>query len=236
MNYYNGVETIGQIVSEFHGASNLFKECGIDFCCGGDRKLTEALKQQQIDEKPFLSRLNSMYEEAQQHKNLDKDWRKVASGELIEHILAAHHAYLNQELPILSQFVTKILRVHGQAHPELAALHKLFHQMKTELEQHLISEEEAVFPLIKQYGLAPSDDLLHQIAATIDGLEAEHSGVGGILKEMRLLTSSYTLPDGACGTYSLAFRKLEELEADLFQHIHLENNILFPRFSTSCCS
>lgn len=131
-------------------ASNLFKEYGIDFCCGCNRTLSNALRQQQIEEGPFLERLNRMFQQVRQKLEEDVDWREEPLSDLIDHIVQNHHVYLLKELPLLSEFVTKILRVHGSAHRELSQLHKLFHQMKMELEQHMISEEEIVFPLIKK--------------------------------------------------------------------------------------
>lgn len=226
---FNGSETIGQIVTAFPGSSNLFQEHGIDFCCGGGRSLTSALRQKNIEEAAFIEKLNRFYAEANQKTDPNTDWAKLSSSQLIDHIVTTHHAYLERELPVLSQFVTKILRVHGPERLELAKLHMLFHQMKMELEQHLIAEEATVFPLIKELEHNPVPSLAEKTANAIRELEADHSGVGNLLKEMRAVTSDYELPSGACRTYTLAFHKLQELESDLFQHIHLENNILFQR-------
>jgi regulator of cell morphogenesis and NO signaling len=226
---FNGTETIGEIAAGFPGACNLFKEYGIDFCCGGNRKLSVALRQQQIDEAAFLERLNQMYQQARQKLEQDTDWRKEPLSDLIDHIVQNHHAYMNKELPLLGEFVTKILRVHGAAHRELSVLHKRFHQLKMEMEQHMILEEEIVFPLIKKAEQTGEQASLSKAAETIEALEAEHSATGQLLKEMREITDDYRLPEDACRTYTLTFRKLEEMEADLFRHIHLENNVLFPR-------
>lgn len=229
---FTGSETIAEIVSNFPGASNLFKEARIDFCCGGDRTLSAALQQKNINEEPFIQRLNDSYEEMT-NRGTDQhtDWRKIPLSDMVDHIVNKHHVYLRKELPLLSEFVTKILRVHGAAHEELAKLHKLFHHMKTEFDQHLISEEEVLFPLIKQYEANPSPSLLDQAIQGLDELEKDHSAVGDFLKEMRSVTNDYLLPSGACRTYTLTFQKLEELESDVFEHVHLENNILFPRIT-----
>lgn len=136
---------------------------------------------------------------------------------------------MQKELPVLSEFVAKILRVHGAGHPELARVHQLFCELKMELEPHLIKEEEILFPLIKELEQNRSDAAREQVKRIIGELEREHSGAGGVLKELRSVTNDYMLPAEACRTYALSFHKLEELESDLFQHIHLENNILFPR-------
>jgi regulator of cell morphogenesis and NO signaling len=207
----------------------LMKEYGIDFCCGGNRTLSEALKQQQIDEKHFLEQLNQLYKQARQKQSQDVDFRQMPLGDLIDHIVQTHHAYLLKELPLLSEFVTKIFRVHGAAHPELAQLHKLFHQMKMDLEQHLVEEEEKVFPLIKEAEQSGTREAFRKAQETIAKMEEDHSAVGDLLKEMRAITNDYRLPEDACRTYTLTFQKLEELESDMFQHIHLENNVLFPR-------
>jgi regulator of cell morphogenesis and NO signaling len=228
---FTGSDAIGAIVAAYPGASNLFKAHKIDFCCGGNRKLSEVLQEQGEDEEAFIARLNQMYEETQANRQRYKDWRQAPSDELIDHIVNTHHAYLNSELPLLSEFVTKILRVHGAKHAELAQLHKVFHQIKMELEQHLIAEEETVFPLIRKAEQTGAAADRAEAAAAIEAMEADHSAVGDLLKEMRDLTSDYRLPEDACRTYTLTFQKLEELESDLFEHIHLENNVLFPRMT-----
>lgn len=226
---FQSSETVGQIVTAFPGASNLFKAYGIDFCCGGGQSLSKALSQKNIGEEAFIEQLNLAFAEANKRKDLSTDWREHSSNQLIDHIVGTHHAYLQQELPVLGEFVTKIMRVHGAEHNELAKLHKLYHQLKMELEQHLIAEEEAVFPLIKELENNPSAALAEKTANAITELEADHSGVGDLLREMRSVTNDYDLPASACRTYTLAFQKLQDLESDLFQHIHLENNILFKR-------
>ena len=113
---FTGSETVGEIVTAFPGASNLMKEYKIDFCCGGNRPLSEALRQKGIDEKTFLEKLNQLHQQALQKQQQNVDWRKAPLGDLIDHIVQNHHAYLLKELPLLSEFVTKIFRVHGAAH------------------------------------------------------------------------------------------------------------------------
>ena len=138
---------------------------------------------------------------------------------------------MNRVLPKLSGYVTKVFRVHSQNHPELADVHQLFNTLKTELEQHTIQEETSIFPKIKEYENNPSQDQLTEIQNEIKALEREHDQSGSILKQLRMVTNDYTLPPDACTTYRLTYQKLQELESDLFQHIHLENNILFRRLN-----
>lgn len=226
-----GAEKIGEIVTSFPKASNIFKSYQIDFCCGGNRVLSTVIRQQGLNEDEVLGKLNEVCQEAASLKEADMDWAKAASPDLIDFVVNAHHVYLRKELPLLSEFVTKILTVHGPNHGEvLSKLHKLFHTLKMELEQHLIKEEQMIFPLIKEYEQNPSDALRGKISQVIEELESEHTTAGDLLKEMRAVTDQYKLPEDACRTYTLTFLKLEELESDLFQHIHLENNILFPRY------
>lgn len=227
---FTGVEKIGEIVTRFPKASDLFKAHQIDFCCGGNRPLAEVVREHSLNEGEILQKLNQMYEEAVSARQEDTDWRTVPSSQLIDHIVETHHAYLQGELPLLSEYVTKILRVHGANHGEvLSKLHRLYHNLKLELDQYLVKEEQIIFPLIKQYEAQQDAGLREKAARVIGELESEHSTAGDLLKEMRAVTDQYTLPDGACRTYMLTFQKLQELESDLFQHIHLENNILFPR-------
>jgi regulator of cell morphogenesis and NO signaling len=194
--------------------------------------LNTVLSHQNIAANPFIETLNEMYQKSQKNSDSTVNWLDVSSIDLIDHVVAEHHVYLQKELPLISEFISKILRVHGPNHgEELSQLHQLFHLMKTELEQHLIAEEQTVFPLIKAYELNPSMTLPEEISKAIVTLEGDHSGVGDYLKGMRAVTLDYTLPPEACRTYTLTFQKLVDLEADVFQHIHLENNILFPRFA-----
>ncbi|OGX61524.1 MAG: iron-sulfur cluster repair di-iron protein [Paenibacillus sp. RIFOXYA1_FULL_44_5] len=231
-NTFLGTDKIGEIVSKFPGASYLFKDNHIDFCCGGDRTLTAALMELKLEEDEFLAKLNVTYAASKIIQTLKVNWLEAASTDLIEYVVSTHHGYLQKELPVLSELINKIVRVHGPNHGEmLLKLNQLFQLMKKELEQHLIAEEQLAFPLIKEYDLIPSAILLNKINETLAELETEHSTVGDLLKEMRAVTNDYELPEDACRTYTLTFHKLEEMEADLFQHIHLENNILFPRYA-----
>lgn len=227
---FDGSETIGEIVSEFPGAGKLFKQARIDFCCGGDRELSVVLREQNLGEEEFIRKLNESREQAENRMNQHTDWRLAPLADLIDYIVEKHHNYLREELPVLSEYVTRILRVHGAAHGELAKLHKLFHYMKAEFEQHVIAEEEILFPKIKQYEENPSAETLEYIQQ-LDEFKDDHREVGDYLKEMRVLTEDYKLPPDACPTYTTTFEKLEQLESDVFQHVHLENNILFPRIS-----
>lgn len=230
MTHFTASQNVGEIVTQFPKSADLFKEYRIDFCCGGDRLLGSVLKEANLDEGIVLDRINTLYEELKDTRHSERDWTQAPSSELIEHVVNTHHAYLNVELPRASELVTKILRVHGAHHPELATVYRLFHRLKMELEQHLIKEEEIEFPLLKEYETNPSGENQDKLQRILRELETEHEGAGDLLKELRKVTNDFEIPEDACNTYRLAYQKLEEIENDTFQHVHLENNILFPRF------
>ena len=220
---------IGEIVTKFPKASDLFKSYRIDFCCGGNRPLIDAIQERNLSEEEVLTKLNTLYEETKLLNESQVDWQTASNQELIDHIVNKHHGYLNEELPNLSPYVTKVLRVHGAQHPHLARVHKLFYELKAELEQHTIKEETTDFPLILAHEQNPTAQTHEQLSKIVETLETEHTHAGDLIKEIREITNDFTPPAGACGTYRLVYQRLEALEADLFQHIHLENNILFPR-------
>ena len=230
-NIFNVSEKIANIVIRFPKASEVFKSYNIDFCCGGNKPLSEAIEKNGLDPVEVIRKLEEAYEEASKLKDSGKDLHTFSPGELIDYIVNTHHVYLQSELPKTGELITKILRAHGANHGEmLAKVHKQYNNLRMELEQHLIKEEEIVFPLIKRYEKQPSQEFYDKINETIVGLEAEHEGAGDIIKDLRRITGHYAVPEDGCTTFRLTYRKLEEMESDLFQHIHLENNILFPRF------
>ncbi|MED4989944.1 MULTISPECIES: iron-sulfur cluster repair di-iron protein [Parageobacillus] len=218
---------IGDIVAQFPKASDIFKAYKIDFCCGGQRPLKEAIQERNLDGKAILEQLNTLY--AQSLEKDEKNWSEASYSELIDHIIQKHHRYLAEELPNLSPYVTKVLRVHGVHHPHLAQIHKLFNELKTELEQHTIKEETHAFPLILQFEETPTPENRETMKQAIRELINEHDVAGDIIKTIREITNDFTPPEDACRTYHLVYNRLEALEEDLLEHIHLENNILFPR-------
>ncbi len=220
---------VKDLVIEIPQSDELFKQNRIDFCCGGKRPLHEVIAEKNLDETSIIQALEKLSQNAKDRTDQDrKDWTSASYGELMNHVVERHHGYLLKELPDLSFYVTKIFRVHGTAHPELAELHKLFHTLKMELEQHMVKEEQLIFPAIHRYEMSQEDADYTQAVQRIDELEAEHEAAGDLLKSIRSITNDFTLPAGACTTYNLTFTRLDALESNMFQHIHLENNILFP--------
>lgn len=223
-------QTPATIVKIFPKASDLFKKNRIDFCCGGDKPLEETFREGNYNADAILSELNTTYQEWYKEDNEAIDWDTVAPAKLIDHIVETHHQYLKNELNPIGEYVTKIFRVHGgEKNPHLKDLHRAYNELKMELEEHIISEENDVFPLIKEYENNPSEALKQQIIKANGGLEEEHEVAGNLLKEMRVLTNDFVPPADACGSYRIAYARLAELETDTFQHIHLENNVLFEQ-------
>lgn len=224
---FNENDKIGDIVTEFPNASDVFYKYNIDFCCGGNRPLSDAILAQKLDGSQLLEDLNNQYQEFMEKNNKFVDWAKESPSKLIDYVVNTHHAYLREELPKISEYVFKILKVHGKSHEELFKVHRLFNNLRIELEEHLVKEEEFVFPKIKQYERERNDDVKNQLLNLINELEQEHTGAGDIIMELREVTDHYSIPKDACRTFEMTYRKLKEVELDLFQHIHLENNILF---------
>ncbi|TDX48362.1 iron-sulfur cluster repair di-iron protein [Orenia marismortui] len=221
---------IGEIVAEFPKSTDILMEYNIDFCCGGDRPLALAIKEQNLDEKELLSKLNNAYKEFKLKDKEEIDWRTESMTKLIDYVVNTHHQFMRDELPRLNELLNRILSAHYTKHGELLAeIHKLFYQLRGEIEEHLIKEEKLLFPVIKEYEKNRSQDKLREAFEVMYETEEEHDQAGDILKEIRRLTNNYKLPSSACKTFELTYKKFESVEGDLFQHIHLENNILFER-------
>ncbi|MDX8364490.1 iron-sulfur cluster repair di-iron protein [Cytobacillus sp. IB215665] len=222
---------VGEVVAEFPKASDIFKSYRIDFCCNGNRPIKESALERNVSTKKIIAELNKLYEEKENDSSSQHNWNSASITELINRIIDKHHRYLEEELPQLSPYVTKVMRVHGQTHPELIQVHKLFNTLKADLEEHLISEETELFPSFLSFERDPSNSNRDKIVNILEATKNEHDNAGDILKELRTVTNNFTPPLGACRTYQLVFNRLEELESDLFEHIHLENNILFNKIS-----
>ncbi len=231
---FNNNSTVGEIVAIMPKAAEIFKQYKIDFCCGGNRKLLEVIKEHNLDEEKILEKLNEIFEENSKVKTNGKNFLEMSQNELINYIESTHHVYLRRVLPELSELTTKIMRVHAFKHEELFRVHKLFSTLRADLEQHLMKEEEILFPLIreyeKEYEKNPNPQVFEKVKQVMKETEDEHEAAGDILKELRRITNDYNVPEDGCNTYAITFKTLEELETDLFQHIHLENNILFKNW------
>ncbi len=221
---------VKDIVNELPKSSDLFKKHRIDFCCGGNIPLANAAQERGLDPKIIVSELQTLFATSEPNENEMEEWIHSDTRSLIEHIVSAYHRPLEEELTMLSPYVTKVARVHGGNHPELLKVYELFYAFKKEMLEHTAKEEETVFPLIQQLNDGTVANREEAINAIVE-LEKEHDAAGAILKELRDVTADYELPFDACGTYNLVYKRLEALEEQTFMHVHLENNILFPRYT-----
>ncbi|PGV47999.1 iron-sulfur cluster repair di-iron protein [Bacillus sp. AFS037270] len=219
---------VRDIVNELPKASDIFKKNRIDFCCGGNIPLSQAAEQNGLKVNNIIEELKDVFEKYENtEKNVDV-WTDSDSHTIINHVINNYHRVSEEELAMLSPYVTKVSRVHGEHHPELIKMNELFYEFKKELLEHMAKEEEIVFPLIKQ--LADGTPNPEEAIKMIVELEKEHDHAGEILRQIRAVTSDFALPADACGTYRLVYARLEALEGLTFMHVHLENNILFPRY------
>jgi regulator of cell morphogenesis and NO signaling len=220
---------VKDIVNELPKTSDVFKKNRIDFCCGGNIPLSQACEQNSLDMDSLMKELQVAYEKSEPaDKNLEV-WTNSDSNTIIDHVINQYHRVSEEELIALSPYVTKVSRVHGDNHPELLKVNELFYEFKKELLEHMVKEETIVFPLIRQLADNTATNREEAIEMIVE-LGQEHDHAGELLRQIRLVTSDFALPLDACGTYRLVYKRLEELEGLTFMHVHLENNILFPRY------
>ncbi len=225
-------QTIGELVAKDYRRAQIFSKWGIDFCCGGKKTLDKVCAEKGIDQLKLEQELNSLAD-ISTNRSLNYDsWELDFLADFIEN---THHSFVRHALPAIYEYTTKIARVHGERHPELLKVATLFAEIAAELEQHMYKEERVLFPYIrriseiKRGGKAMEYPPFGTVTNPIQQMEQEHEAAGEGLAEIKELTNNYALPADACTTYRLAFQALQEFEADLHQHIHLENNILFPK-------
>lgn len=225
-------ETMGQIAVKDLRKSQVFKKYGLDFCCGGKKTVKEACAEKGLD-------VTKVEQELQQADKMPSS-RPIPYGDwsldfLADYIVNTHHSYVRNTLPDLTVYADKVRKVHGNAHPELIRINQLVGEISAELTAHMVKEEKILFPYIKALVAAENHTQPLQAAhfgsvqSPINMMEMEHELVGKNLDEIRQLSKNYLLPEDACASYGLLYRSLDEFEEDLHLHIHLENNILFPK-------
>ncbi len=225
-------KTVGQWVAENPSAARIFEEAGIDYCCGGQRSLSEACSQSRVPLEQVRERLEQAVAAPAPG---ERDWMAASQSELAEHIVAKHHAYVRQELPRLTALIAKVNGVHGKNHPELAQIGRVWAELDQEMTMHMMKEESILFPYIVELeraaqGRGPQPVCMFgTVQNPVRMMMMEHDSAGASLRAMRELSNGYTLPPEACTSYRVLYEALAAFEADLHQHIHLENNILFPR-------
>lgn len=226
-------ETIGEIVTRDFRKAQVFKKLGIDFCCGGKKTLSEISKKKGISIEKLKADLDSVSSAEITSGGLDFD--KVKLDFLSDYVINAHHAYVRENIPFILELANKVARVHGVNHPEVVKVAEVFSRIAKDLSLHMTKEEVILFPYIKELvnaertGIQVDLKSFGSVTSPIHVMEMEHEQAGEDLVEIRELTSGYALPVDACNSYTILYKKLEEFENDLHKHVHLENNILFPK-------
>lgn len=224
--------TLGDLVTENYRRADVFKKFGIDFCCKGKRTLEEACSKKDFaieTLKEALADVDNMNE------NTADNFDEFELDILIRHIIDKHHNYVTSSSSIISEYMNKVKKVHGHKNPELIEIADLVDSVITELNQHMYKEENILFPYIEemvQSNRAGEDHTpppFSTIQNPINMMEAEHEFAGDGMRKISSLSNNYTPPEDACATYRVLFARLKEFEEDLHKHVHLENNILFPK-------
>lgn len=218
--------TVGEIVANDFRTSAVFKKAGIDFCCGGKQSFNDACNENGLDAIELENEIMKITEEPVNEFMNFKNWDPVF---LSEYIVNTHHKFVLKNLPELVFYTQKIANVHGDNHPELFEIADLFGKINTELLQHLKNEEEVLFPAIKEVVSTNSAKAKETIQSEIERMLGEHDFAGGAMDDINKISNGYQVPEDGCNTYRVAFKLLEQFEDDLHSHVHLENNILFPK-------
>jgi regulator of cell morphogenesis and NO signaling len=231
----DATRTVRDLATAIPNATRIFEKFGIDYCCGGAKPLQDACRQANISVDEVLRSLDTANIAGVDTASPDPDFKNASLTDLIAHVLARHHGYVKQEIPRLKQLFFKVVAVHCDAHPELAAAQRTFIGLADELSAHMMKEEMVLFPFIEKLEQATNAGKpaprapFGSINNPVHMMELEHESAGKALERMRTLTSSYTPPESACFSYRTLYSALKEFDADLQEHVHLENNILFPR-------
>ncbi|HVO62445.1 MAG TPA: iron-sulfur cluster repair di-iron protein [Terriglobales bacterium] len=225
-------KSVRELALENPATTRVFEKLGIDYCCGGKRSLEEACRTANLNLDEVLASLEKAGEATPAAQS---DWQAEPISALIAHIKETHHKFTREEIGRLGPLFAKVCSVHGNAHPELLRIRELFQELANELSSHLMKEEIILFPyLIGMEAALSRDESIARapfgsVQNPISMMEHEHDSAGSALRAMREAANGYSAPNDACVSYQTLYTALAAFEADLHQHIHLENNVLFPR-------
>jgi regulator of cell morphogenesis and NO signaling len=214
------------------GAKKVLQDAGVDYCCGGERSLNEACLQSEVSAEEILERLQ---QNNRQVGPEEANWASARLSDLTRHIVEKHHTYVRGAIPRVSALLAKVKAKHGENHPELAGIEEQFFDLEQEMYAHMQKEEQILFPYIEKLEHATEEKELFEppffqtVRNPVHMMMQEHDSAGEALKAMRKLSFGYQVPAEACESYREVYRSLEEFEGDMHTHVHLENNILFPR-------
>ena len=228
-------KTVGELAVAIPNATRVFEKTKIDYCCGGAQLLSDACMKAGVDLQMLEQMLEMSVEPA---AATTVDFQQLTLAELIHYILDKHHVYTKEEMTRLESLVAKVVGAHGANHPELLTMRDLLQQLCAELRGHMFKEEQILFPFVVELEQSALQNRPAPIApfGTVNNpirmMMLEHDNAGEILRELRKLSNDYKTPADACISFQTFYQALEAFEQDLHQHIHLENNILFPKAIT----
>lgn len=223
---------IGKLVAQDYRAAAVFKKYGIDFCCQGNRSIKDACVAKNLDSKLVVTDLNCINQES---SGISIDYKSWPIDLLADYIEKKHHRYVEEKTQEIKPYLDKICRVHGERHPELFEINEHFNAAAGELATHMKKEELILFPFVrkmakaKQENVKPDTPSFGTVENPIHMMMNEHNTEGERFRKIETLSNNYTPPQDACNTYQVTFALLKEFEQDLHLHIHLENNVLFPK-------
>lgn len=227
-------KTVRELALENPSATRVFEKLGIDYCCGGNKSLEQACQVANLPIDEVIDSLE-MADHAARAVQVARDWQREPLADLASHITSTHHKFTRAELARLAPLLDKVCSVHGKNHPELQQVRASFQGLAQELTTHMMKEERVLFPYIvrMEEAVIQKEPVLPapfgSVQNPVSMMEHEHDSAGNALRSMREASCGYTAPGDACISYQTLYKALAEFEADLHQHIHLENNILFPR-------
>ena len=227
-------KTVRELALENPAATRVFEKLGIDYCCGGNKSLEEACRVANLPMDEVLDSLE-MAEQSARAVQKDRSWPTELLADLVVYITSTHHKYTREEMARLGPLFDKVCSVHGKNHPELLQIRSSFQGLEQELTMHMMKEERVLFPYIvrMEESVIQKEPVLPPPFGSVQNpvtmMMHEHDSAGEALRSMRKGSAGYTPPDDACISFQTLYKALAGFEADLHQHIHLENNILFPR-------
>ncbi|MFA6597872.1 MAG: iron-sulfur cluster repair di-iron protein [Ignavibacteriaceae bacterium] len=227
-----GLKTLSEIVTNDFRAAAVFEKYGLDFCCHGNKPLADALSEKQIPAELILTNLAKAF---QFNDTSNIDFNNMELDALVDYIISTHHSFVREKLPFITELGSKVVNAHGEHHLEVKIIAELFRDVKTEFEGHLVKEEMILFPQIKMLAKVKRGEEKYvaphfgSIANPIRVMEAEHGNAGAAFDSIKKLSQNYIPPADACNTFKVYYAELENFENDLHKHVHLENNILFPK-------
>ncbi len=226
-------KTVREIALERPQSIRVFEKFGIDYCCGGAKPLEEVCTQKGVDPGTVLAAIAEL--ELKAGADDLHDWSASTLEKLVNHIVTTHHEYVRQEIPRLQTILEKVEAVHGKNHPQVTTVRGLFLELAQEMIAHMMKEEEVLFPYViwmekaVEAGRPAPPAFFGSVRNPTANMVQEHEAAGQLLQDIRKQCDDFRVPEGVCPTYRAMYQGLEDFERDLHQHVHLENNILFPR-------